>query len=210
MENNNIEELLKFVSLNNSNNEIKTNKKKKIKLFFINILTITLLVTSGIGIKTYFDQKKDAEEVLRLKEELKKEVIFEEEIIENTIHNEEIKEEFIEEFIEEVIKKPDYSLLVKENNDMVGWLTVLGTDIDMPIVQTNNNDFYMNHDFNKKWNSMGWAFADYRNSFPNLSRNTILYGHTYKDTIIFSNLKNVLKNNWLNDKEKQYITFNIS
>ena len=53
---------------------------------------------------------------------------------------------------------------------------------------------------------MGWAFADFQNSFPNLSTNTIIYGHTYKQTTIFSKLKNVLKDTWLNNQKYQKIT----
>lgn len=54
---------------------------------------------------------------------------------------------------------------------------------------------------------MGWAFADYQNTFPNLSTNTIMYGHTYRMTTIFSKLKNVLNEKWLNDENMQRITF---
>ena len=81
------------------------------------------------------------------------------------------------------------------------------TGIDLPIVQTDNNSYYLTHDFDKKQNSMGWAFADSKNSFPNLSTNTILYGHTYKSTTIFSGLKKVLNKSWLKDESKQRITF---
>lgn len=77
----------------------------------------------------------------------------------------------------------------------------------MPIVKGEDNSYYLTHDFDKTYNSMGWAFADYQNTFPRLNTNTIMYGHTYKRTTIFSNLKNVLEYSWLNDEEKQKITF---
>lgn len=54
---------------------------------------------------------------------------------------------------------------------------------------------------------MGWVFADSKNTFPNLSTNTIIYGHTYRRTTSYSTLKDVLKDSWLNDKSKQKITF---
>ncbi len=188
-----IDNLLEFVDTNNKNNEIKRKKSKGFKLFIINILTIILLLSSGMGIKSYLDRKEDSDEIISINKELKEEVVI-------------IDEK--EESKEEVISKTDYSAIFEKNNDMVGWLTVPGTEIDISVVQTSNNDYYLNHDFNKKWNSMGWAFADYRNSFPNLDSNTIIYGHTYNRTIIFSTLSDILKDEWLNDKEKQYITFN--
>lgn len=193
--NDKIDNLINFIDENNKNNEIKRKKSKKLKLFIINILTIILLISSGMGIKSYIDLKENTNEVIKINNELKKEIVINEEI--------ETKDEK-----EEIIHKTDYSSLKEKNSDMVGWLKVLGTEIDISVVQTNDNEYYLTHDFNKKWNSMGWAFADYRNSFPNLDDNTIIYGHTYKRTIIFSTLSDVLKEDWLNDKEMQYITFN--
>ncbi len=197
--NNKIDDLVNFVDLNNKNNEVTRKKSKSFKLFIINILTIVLLLSSGMGIKTYLDQKNDTEDIININKELKNKIVTLEE---------EDKVEEIDEEITEPTTKTDYSQLTKINSDMVGWITVPGTEIDISVVQTSNNDYYLTHDFNKKWNSMGWAFADYRNSFPSLDGNTIIYGHTYKRTIIFSTLKDVLKKEWLNNKDMQYITFN--
>ena len=99
----------------------------------------------------------------------------------------------------------DFSSLKEENSDVVAWLYVPGTDIDMPIVKGEDNSYYLTHGFDKNLNSMGWAFADYQNTFPELSTNTIMYGHTYRLTTIFSKLKNVLKDEWLNDSNMQRI-----
>ena len=40
--------------------------------------------------------------------------------------------------------------LKEENNDTVGWIKVLGTNINYPIVQASDNDYYLKRDFNKK------------------------------------------------------------
>ncbi len=201
--NNKIDNLINFVNENNKNNEIVRSKKKSIKLFIINILTIVLLISSGMGMKAYLDQKKDADEVIEVNKKLKKQVI-----INNTDNSTDIDTDIDDNKQEETTKKEDYSALVKQNSDMVGWLKVFGTEIDMPVVKSTNNEFYLTHDFNKKWNSMGWAFTDYRNTFPDLNSNTIIYGHTYKRTTIFSTLKDVLEEEWLNDNSLHYIIFN--
>lgn len=104
-------------------------------------------------------------------------------------------------------KYRNFEELKLQNPDTVAWLTVPDTDIDMPITQADDNVYYLTHDFDKEYNSMGWAFADSNNTFPNLSTNTIMYGHTYRSTTIFSNLKNVLDDSWLNDDTKHIITF---
>lgn len=100
----------------------------------------------------------------------------------------------------------DFTKLKNRNSDTVAWLYVPGTDINMPIVKSDDNVYYLSHDFDKKSNIMGWAFADYKNTFPTLSTNTIIYGHTYRMTTVFSKLKNVLKDDWLKDENKQRIT----
>ena len=57
--------------------------------------------------------------------------------------------------------------LKKINNDVRGWIQVNGTNINYPFVQTNNNDFYLKHSFDKSYNSSGWIFLDYRNNINN-------------------------------------------
>ena len=49
--------------------------------------------------------------------------------------------------------------------------------INYPFVQTSDNDYYLNHSFNKKYNDAGWVFMDYRNNASNFDKNTILYAH---------------------------------
>lgn len=80
----------------------------------------------------------------------------------------------------------------------------------MPIVQSTDNTYYLTHGYDKEYNSLGWAFADHKNIFPDLSTNTIIYGHTYKRNTSYSTLKDVLNKDWLNNKEKHKITFDTS
>jgi SrtB family sortase len=74
---------------------------------------------------------------------------------------------------------PEYRALYSENNDMVGYIRIGGTDIDYAVVQIDNNEFYLNNNFSKEPDMTGWIFADYRNRFNSgeLSDNTILFGH---------------------------------
>lgn len=57
--------------------------------------------------------------------------------------------------------------------------------------------------FNKKYNSSGWIFADYRNKFDGTDKNLIIYGHNVKDNSMFGSLKNILTKEWY-DNEKNY------
>ena len=51
-----------------------------------------------------------------------------------------------------------------KNSDTVAWLKVAGTKVNYPVVQTNNNDYYLTHAFDKTVNEAGWLFADYRSN----------------------------------------------
>ena len=103
------------------------------------------------------------------------------------------------------------SILKETNPDTVGWLSVRGTKVNYPVVIASNNSYYLNHDFNKNLNSLGWVFMDYRNRASNLDQNTIIYGHsTYSNEIMFGSLSNVLKASWLNDDWNHVMIFNTA
>ncbi len=101
-----------------------------------------------------------------------------------------------------------FNSLLEVNKETVGWLTVNNTSIDYPVVQANDNDYYLNNDFNHEKNYNGWVFADYRNNMEDLDQNTIIYGHNkYLNNTMFGSLNNVLENDWLNNSENLIIEF---
>jgi len=103
------------------------------------------------------------------------------------------------------------SVLKQSNPDTVGWLTVNNTTVNYPVVQSTNNSYYLNHDFNKNANSLGWIFMDYRNSAYELDQNTVIYGHNLaRDKIMFGNLSATLNPNWYTKANNQFITFNTA
>ena len=83
---------------------------------------------------------------------------------------------------------PDYSPIVQQNDDLVGWIKVPNTEINHPVVQYKNNDYYLNHSFEKRYDYRGAIFMDYRNDAVILDSNTIIYGHNAYDTTMFSEL----------------------
>ncbi len=106
-------------------------------------------------------------------------------------------------------KQIDFQRLRSINSDTVGYLTVKGTTISYPIVQTLDNEFYLNHSFDKRENAMGWIYLDYRNSLTKLNDNSIIYGHGGSDKALFGTLKNVLTKNWVNDTSNHFINLKI-
>lgn len=103
----------------------------------------------------------------------------------------------------------NYQKLLTINSDTVGWLTVKGTKIDYPVVKTNDNSYYLKRNFNREKDYNGWVFMDYRNNAKSLDSNTIIYAHNrYYSGVMFGTLNNVTKNNWRNNPDNLYITFN--
>ena len=99
----------------------------------------------------------------------------------------------------------DFESLLKTNNETVGWINVNNTNINYPFVQTFDNTYYLKKDFNKKYNSAGWVFMDYRNSVKDFDKNTILYAHGRVDGTMFGSLKNITKSNWYNNSDNHVV-----
>lgn len=82
----------------------------------------------------------------------------------------------------------DYALYYAENQSTVGYIKLEGTPIDYPVVQADNDKYYLNHDFYGNTTSYGSVFASYVDDFTPLDRNTLLYGHNMSDGTRFAAL----------------------
>lgn len=100
----------------------------------------------------------------------------------------------------------DFNKLKKTNSDTVAYLYVHNTDVSYPVVQTDNNTYYLNHSFTKRSSAAGWIYADKSCDMVNLDRNTVIYGHglTTSDSM-FSSLHDTLKSSWYKNKNNQVI-----
>ncbi len=86
-----------------------------------------------------------------------------------------------------------YAQLYGENTDLRGWISIPAFEMNLPLVQGSNNDYYLKRNFYKKWVSYGVPFFDYRieeEQFKTLPRNTVIYGHNMRsDDLIFGMLE---------------------
>ncbi|MCH5196452.1 MAG: class B sortase [Oscillospiraceae bacterium] len=89
----------------------------------------------------------------------------------------------------------EYAALYAENSDFVGWITIPGTNIDYPVVQTTDNDYYLHKAFDKTWLFEGTIFADYRGPITSggMPHNTVIYGHNMLYKYQFTALTNYKK-----------------
>ena len=109
--------------------------------------------------------------------------------------------------IEEQKAKYDinFKSLKEINKDTIAYVKVNNTNIDYVVVKGNDNDYYLNHNFEKKWNIAGWIFADYHNKFDESDKNLIIYGHNIKDGSMFGTLKNILNKDWYENEENHKV-----
>jgi sortase B len=80
-----------------------------------------------------------------------------------------------------------YLELSNLNEDYLGWLTVYGTQVDLPVVLGADNEFYLNHDFYGEESSYGTLFADCLTDRSETG-NLLIYGHHMKNGSMFGSL----------------------
>lgn len=170
-------------------------KKGNLLIGFIQVISIIIIIISLYYIYLWYIDNKKTENILN-------------EIYENAnVSSDNIS---VDNDLKIEVENIDFNKLINKNPDTIGWIKVLGTDINYPVVQTNNNDFYLTHSFDKSYNKVGWIFADYINkNLKNneLDKNTIIYGHNRQNNSMFGTLSNVFKEEWLSNKENHYINF---
>lgn len=99
----------------------------------------------------------------------------------------------------------DFKELLEKNNETVAWIKVNNTNVNYSVVQHNDNEYYLKHDFNKRYNINGWVYGDYRDDFKYFGNNTILYAHNMTNRTMFGSLVWCLKDSWYKKEENHYI-----
>ncbi len=80
----------------------------------------------------------------------------------------------------------DFEALQAVNPDIIGWIYCADTIINYPVLQGEDNDFYLQHSYDKNPLKQGSIFIDVENKRDFSDRNTIIYGHHMKDGSMFS------------------------
>ena len=94
---------------------------------------------------------------------------------------------------EDAVESPTLLDLRAINSDVQGWLTIDGTHIDYPVVQGEDNDYYLKHSFEGESVNAGCIFMDCGASADWSDRNTFVFGHNMRDSSMFGTFKNLLK-----------------
>ncbi len=94
---------------------------------------------------------------------------------------------------------------IGKNPETVAWIQVNGTNVNYPVVQHEDNEYYLEHDFYQRKTNIGWIFGDYRDNFDTFNNNTIIYGHNLINHSMFGSIPYLLNNNWFNTPNRDYI-----
>ena len=81
-----------------------------------------------------------------------------------------------------------YKSLYNSNKNLIGWLKIDDTIIDYPVMQTEDNEFYLNHNTEQQPDKNGTLFMDAACSITKPSTNYIIYGHNMRSGRMFGSL----------------------
>lgn len=149
--------------------------KKKWVSNIILILLFLVFLGSGLYLFIYFLSAKQAEGELGELQKWKAESSTEE------------REEIVASDGHTVLK--EYRKLYKKNQDLVGWITVGGTKIDYPVMQTPKDpEYYMYKNYKKEKDNNGLPFLDAKCDVEDSNNNLMVYGHHMKSGLMFTHL----------------------
>lgn len=102
---------------------------------------------------------------------------------------------------QEVKEVPDLKVNFKGlssiNADVASWIYMPGVDISYPVVRGKDNDYYLQHTFEKNVSLSGAIFMDYQDSPDLVGFNTFIYGHNMRNGTMFGSLKKYLQDETL-------------
>ena len=140
---------------------------------FIKILIpvfITIFAYSGYKVYEYCNETKESIETYSLLEEY---TYFDTDSTENKGI---------------VVPQVDFNALYHVNDDIVSWIYCEDTVINYPVVQGNDNSYYLSHLFDGSYNNSGCLYLDSRNSRDFSDDNSIIYGHNMKNGTMLASI----------------------
>ena len=100
----------------------------------------------------------------------------------------------------------DWDSLKASNPDIVAWIYVPDCNINFPVVQTSDNDYYLNHSFSGEYNDLGAIFLAAENKSDFSDQNSVIYGHSVEGIGgMFTDLKNYDDQTFFNEHTTIYL-----
>lgn len=147
--------------------------KEKIIYLSIFIFIVILIVSSYFIIKEYREYKNN--------------YTYSIELIDEVMTEDTVKED----------RNLDWNKLSLKNKDIIGWIKIQGTNIDYPIVKDTDKLYYLKHTIDGKYSKSGSIFT--LNTNPFKEKETTIYGHNMKNSLMFSQLDQYMKKDFLKE-----------
>ena len=158
--------------------ELYLQEKKRRRTVFI--CSLVAIVCIGYVFFYYYLYERNSNEYEQLAS-LKEETVA----TDTKVHINYTKEEEKKELV--VLEK--YKKLFSQNKSLIGWIKIDDTNIDYPVMQTVNNEYYLDHNYNQQYDKNGSIFLDKDCDITNPGTNMIIYGHHMKSGKMFGNLQ---------------------
>ncbi len=161
--------------------------KKKVRLGIMAVLAIVLAVSAVMLVRQQMEYRR-GEEIYQEAESLVELPDLSELPAPEVQEPEEEKPVYVDPYAD-ALRNMDFTALREVNDDVLGWILIPNTVLSYPLVQGDDNEYYLNHTW-KKWTSVvGAIFMESANS-PDLSNfNTVIYGHRMNNGSMFASLK---------------------
>ena len=98
----------------------------------------------------------------------------------------------------QVVETSELESLQQQNENIVGWLSLQDSRLNNPVLQTDNNEFYLSHNYLDEKSRGGSIFIDFRNEALT-DRHTIFYGHVLRNGSMFGELAKFADQQYANE-----------
>lgn len=88
----------------------------------------------------------------------------------------------------------NFDKLVEQNPDTKAWVKITGTGVNNVVVQSDDNEYYLKHDFYGNESPSGTVYSSYKNTWDGNDDNTILFGHNMQNGEFFAYLTHYVPN----------------
>lgn len=186
----------------------KRKKRRKLKLWvliLIFLVFLTIIILNSLKIIHWTKDNKETNKKINEIDEITKVEELEDDDNTELINEPNEQESDYWYYIKIPLIQVNFEELKKKNPDTVAWIQVNNTNINYPVVQTTDNNYYLTHSYDKSTNEAGWVFMDFRNNHNFTNKNTIIYAHSRLDKTMFGSLSSVLKESWYKNKDNHII-----
>lgn len=167
--------------------EVKKSFQKKEryrKLRLVGCCAMALACFGYVGYILHNDAKSNQfySQLVELREDVVNQSSNNAKVEEYVVNLDEVQETVIPEVLDE------YKSLYNKNKRLIGWLKIDDTNIDYPVLQTTDNEYYLTHNMNQEYDKNGSIFLDKDCDIINRNTNLIIYGHSMSSGNMFGKL----------------------